>query len=142
MEETLQETRYLDWQGNIIQPGDKIKLICVELPKSDILVPVENSEDKTYVLPEHYNLKKPLSHYCLKPIEPEFTNVWKVIETKEIETFQMMDVILPVIRMDNVTIMFLENYLELVEKYMHNLIIAIEGKSDDEGMFYEKYFEA
>ena len=142
MEETLQETRYLDWQGNIIQPGDTIKLICVELPKSNVLVPTTNPDEKLYVLPEHYNINKPLMHYCLKPETPEITNTWKVIETKEVETFQLMDTVLPVIRLDdNATVMFLEDYLSLVDNYMNNLIIAIEGKSDDRDEFFIKYFE-
>jgi len=114
----IEETKYLDWQGNIIQPGDTIKLICIEKPNSDKLYPSENPmEDKLYVLPEHFNLNKPIHHYCLVPE------------------------LIPVIKIAKFNVMFLEHYLDLINNYMNNLIVAIEGKSDNESMFYEKYFE-
>jgi len=138
----IEETKYLDWQGNIIQPGDTIKLICIEKPNSDKLYPSENPmEDKLYVLPEHFNLNKPIHHYCLVPKDAGHKNVFEVLESKEVESFEVNEELIPVIKIAKFNVMFLEHYLDLINNYMNNLIVAIEGKSDNESMFYEKYFE-
>lgn len=136
------ELELLDWQGNIIRPGDTIKLICVEKPKCKTLVPnTDWVNTKLYVLPEHFSLSKPLQNFCLEATEPGHVNVWEEVESREVISSGDEDNPVIHIKMGEYGIMLLGDYLCMINMFMHNLIVTIEGKSDDQMEFFTKYFE-